>query len=157
MKYSYTYEMKIGQLKIQEEDNAITEITLGTNLFEDEEKKETDLIKKAAGQLEEYFLGERRSFELPLAPKGTEYQKKVWNALCQIPYGETRSYREIAEAIGNPKGCRSIGMANHNNPIIVVIPCHRVIGSNGKLVGYGGGLSVKKFLLELEAKEKKMF
>ena len=94
--------------------------------------------------------GRRREFQLPLAPKGTEFQQKVWKALLDIPYGETRSYGEIARAIGNPKASRAVGMANNRNPIAIIIPCHRVIGSTGKLVGYGGGLDKKEFLLNLE-------
>jgi len=87
---------------------------------------------------------------LPLAPAGTAFMQKVWNALLTIPYGETRSYKEIAIAVGNSKACRAVGMANNRNPISVVIPCHRVIGANGKLVGYGGGLDIKSYLLDLE-------
>ena len=101
-------------------------------------------------QLLEYFEGKRKKFELPLSPDGTVFQKKVWNALLDIPYGEERSYQDIAVAVGSPKGCRAVGMANHNNPIIIVIPCHRVIGKSGKLVGYGGGLDMKERLLSLE-------
>ena len=94
--------------------------------------------------------GKRKSFDLPLKPEGTEFQKKVWNALLDIPYGETRSYKDIAVAIGNPKACRAVGMANNRNPISIIIPCHRVIGANGSLVGYGGGLPIKIELLNLE-------
>jgi len=93
---------------------------------------------------------EETDFDLPLAPRGTPFQLKVWQALTTIPYGETRSYKQIAEQIGNSKACRAVGLANNRNPISIVVPCHRVIGANGKLVGYGGGLDVKKYLLELE-------
>jgi methylated-DNA-[protein]-cysteine S-methyltransferase len=113
---------------------------------------ETSLIKKAAKQLEEYFEGKRKIFNLPIAPQGTEFQLKIWQALKHIPYGETRSYGEIAFNAGNPKACRAVGMANNRNPIVILIPCHRVIGSNGSLTGFGGGLELKKKLLELEAK-----
>lgn len=108
------------------------------------------LLAAAQAQLAEYFAGKRRQFDLPLNPKGTEFQKKVWQALQTIPYGETRTYKDIAEAVGAPKGFRAVGMANHNNPIAIIIPCHRVIGSNGLLTGYAGGLEYKRALLSLE-------
>jgi methylated-DNA-[protein]-cysteine S-methyltransferase len=101
-------------------------------------------------QLAEYSAGERRSFAFPLAPRGTEFERRVWQALTEIPYGETRSYAEIARAIGRPAACRAVGRANGRNPIALVIPCHRVIGSDGSLTGYGGGLELKRFLLDLE-------
>ncbi|MBV8199609.1 MAG: methylated-DNA--[protein]-cysteine S-methyltransferase [Acidobacteria bacterium] len=102
-------------------------------------------------QLAEYFAGERREFALPLAPRGTEFERRVWRALVAIPYGETRSYAEIARTIGHPAACRAVGRANGSNPIALVIPCHRVIGSDGSLTGYGGGLPIKRFLLDLES------
>ena len=101
-------------------------------------------------QLDEYFAGERKVFDIKLAPKGTPFQQSVLAALQDIPYGETRSYGEIAVAIGNPKSVRAVGSANGNNPIALIIPCHRVIGSNGSLTGFGGGLETKRFLLEFE-------
>ncbi|MBP2196921.1 methylated-DNA--[protein]-cysteine S-methyltransferase [Erwiniaceae bacterium L1_54_6] len=105
-------------------------------------------------QLREYFAGERQHFDLPYDTVGTEFQKKVWQALITIPFGETRSYRQIAEQIGNPKAVRAVGAANGKNPLSIVAPCHRVIGSNGKLTGFAGGLAVKAFLLDLEATPK---
>ena len=102
-------------------------------------------------QLKEYFAGERKRFDLPLAPVGTDFQLSVLRALQEIPFGETRSYLEIAERIGNPKAVRAVGSANGNNPIALIIPCHRVIGSNGSLTGFGGGIDAKRFLLELES------
>lgn len=101
-------------------------------------------------QLAEYFAGERNDFDLPLAPRGTEFERRVWQALAAIPYGQTRSYSEVARSIGRPQACRAVGRANGRNPIAVVIPCHRVIGSDGSLTGYGGGLDLKRFLLDLE-------
>lgn len=101
-------------------------------------------------QLKAYFAGERFDFELKLKPKGTPFQLKVWRALCEIPYGRTISYGELARRIGNPAASRAVGLANGSNPISIVIPCHRVIGSNGKLTGYGGGMPVKQLLLDLE-------
>lgn len=101
-------------------------------------------------QLEEYFLGNRRAFTVPIDLQGTSFQKTVWNALLTIPYGETRSYKEVALQIGMPRAVRAIGQANHENPVPIIVPCHRVIGSNGELIGYGGGLSIKEKLLALE-------
>jgi methylated-DNA-[protein]-cysteine S-methyltransferase len=111
------------------------------------ERLKTDVIR----QLQEYFRKERTTFDLPLAPQGTAFQKKVWDELCSIPYGITISYGELAQRIGNPQSVRAVGSANGKNPLPIVIPCHRVIGSNGTLTGYGGGLHIKKFLLELES------
>jgi methylated-DNA-[protein]-cysteine S-methyltransferase len=104
-------------------------------------------------QLQDYFRGELRKFDLPLAMEGTDFQLRVWNALRAIPYGETISYAQLAERIGNPKAVRAVGLANGSNPIPIIIPCHRVIGSDGSLTGFGGGLSTKKKLLDLENKQ----
>lgn len=111
----------------------------------------TPLSDLAAKQLAEYFAGIRKEFDLPLHIQGTEFQKAVWQTLLDIPYGETRSYGEIAAAIGNPKACRAVGMACNRNPIWIIIPCHRVVGHNKSLTGYEGGLPMKKWLLDLEA------
>lgn len=108
------------------------------------------LLREAARQLGDYFAGRRRDFDLPLAPSGTPFQRAVWAALRQIPYGATRSYAEVAQQIGRPKACRAVGLANGRNPLSIVIPCHRVIGASGALVGYGGGLARKTLLLDLE-------
>lgn len=109
-------------------------------------------MTKAADQLAEYFAGRRKEFDLPLNPEGTDFQRKIWNALQKIPFGETRSYKQLAEMAGSGKACRAVGGANNKNPLPVFIPCHRVIGADGSLVGYGGGLKIKQFLLELEKK-----
>lgn len=114
------------------------------------ERQMTPLLTEAIRQLEEYFTGVRREFDLPIKMTGTPFQLEDWQALCTIPYGETRTYGQIAAQIGRPKASRAVGMANHNNPISVIVPCHRVIGAGGKLVGYGGGLDVKEALLSLE-------
>lgn len=111
---------------------------------------ETELLRQAASQLDEYYRGERKTFSLPLKVTGTVFQERVWQALLTIPYGQTRSYGEIAAQVGNPKASRAVGMANNRNPISIIIPCHRVIGSDGKLVGYGGGMHRKVWLLDLE-------
>jgi methylated-DNA-[protein]-cysteine S-methyltransferase len=147
----YFYETIIGLLGIKENGTNITEIYFGKDEISNNiELKESPLIKQTINQLEEYFEGKRKSFDLPFEPKGTEFQKLVWNELLKIPYGETCSYGEIAKRIGNPKASRAIGMANNRNPISIIIPCHRVIGASGKLVGYGGGIDIKEKLLNLE-------
>lgn len=108
------------------------------------------LLQEAARQLAAYFAGKLRRFELPLRPAGTPFQQRVWAALCEIPYGEVRSYGAIAARIGSPKSARAVGRANHGNPLPIVIPCHRVIGASGALTGYGGGLPIKEYLLRIE-------
>ena len=152
MIYSYKYDTEIGTITLSESNGSILELSFKKIEISDNYViQETTLLHNASIQLKEYFLGYRKDFSLPLNPIGTPFQKKVWETLLLIPYGETRSYKEIAILIGNPKACRAIGMANNKNPISLFIPCHRVIGSNGKLVGYGGGLNVKKLLLDLES------
>ena len=150
--YFKIYDTVIGEIIIEESEEKISriEIVNGTEKFEGKEEKETELINKTYIELDEYFNSKRKKFDIPLKIEGTEFQKKVWNALLEIPYGETRSYLDIAKRVGNPKASRAVGMANHNNKIIIIIPCHRVIGSNKKLVGYAGGLDVKEKLLKLE-------
>jgi methylated-DNA-[protein]-cysteine S-methyltransferase len=115
-----------------------------------EQLTKTPLLQKAEEELLEYFAGQRTAFTVPMAPEGTPFQQAVWEALLTIPYGETRTYGEIAKQVGNPKASRAVGMANHQNPLAIFYPCHRVIGAGGKLTGYGGGLPVKAFLLTLE-------
>jgi len=148
------YESKIGRIGIAEKDGSISNVYIsGDKLPEDAQLGETHLLKEAVRQLESYFAGELKEFTLPLKPEGTEFMKKVWSALCEIPYGKTVSYKEIAEKVGVPKGARAVGIANNRNPIPIFIPCHRVIGADGSLTGYGGGLDMKKYLLELEGLE----
>lgn len=119
-----------------------------------EERKECGeqlaLLKQAAKELSEYFQGKRQSFTVPIRTEGTDFQRRVWEALCRIPYGETRTYGEIARQIGSPKGARAVGMACNRNPIMLIVPCHRVVGSDGKLVGFAGGLAMKETLLRME-------
>lgn len=152
MRSIYYYNTEIGKIGIAEKGGLITDILFidPTALQNDYNFGETPVIKKAAKQLREYFLGKRKVFDLPLSINGTPFQTIVWEALISIPYGETRSYKDIAIQIGKNKACRAIGMANNRNTIPIVIPCHRVIGSKGELVGYGGGLEVKQMLLEIE-------
>lgn len=108
------------------------------------------VIEQCKQQLIEYFKGERKEFDVPIKLNGTKYRSEVWQALTTIPYGQTRSYAEIAQQIGKPKAVRAVGGANHNNPISIIVPCHRVIGANGSLTGYGGGLAAKEWLLNHE-------
>ena len=157
MKYFSYCSSPLGDMQMIEENNSLTHLNLSVNQILPADfpkgsitQKDTPLISSAKRQLDEYFQGKRKSFDLPLAPSGTQFQQKVWNALCTIPYGETRSYKEIAAQIQNPTGCRAVGMANNRNPIMIIIPCHRVIGSNGSLVGYAGGLDIKQWLLAHE-------
>ena len=149
MEKIFFYDTPVGKLIIGEENGAITRVTW-TQLPKSYLQEETALIAECRNQLDEYFAGKRKFFDLPLAPKGTTFQQKVWSALQEIPYGEVCTYKDIAVAIYNPKGCQAVGGANGKNPIAIIIPCHRVIGKNGKLVGYAGGMENKKFLLELE-------
>ena len=148
MIYQFTYKTVLGDVTLVEEDGALLAISMQSD--HGGIAQETPLIKDAFRQLSEYLIGERKEFEIPLRMKGTEFQKQVWTALLEIPYGETRSYKQIAETIGNPKGMRAVGMANNRNQLLIVVPCHRVIGANGSLVGYGEGVEMKEFLLRLE-------
>jgi len=146
----FFYRLKGINIGIAEEAAAIAGIFFGTKPPIGFVQAETPVIKKAAAQIEEYLSGKRKRFTLPLVMHGTEFQLAVWRALQDIPYGETRSYKEIAAAIGRPKAVRAVGMANNCNPISIIVPCHRVIGHDGSLVGYGGGLPLKQRLLNLE-------
>jgi len=144
----------VGELELVEDGRGICRLSFGFDPCESEIPiEETPLLKEAQKELEEYFSGTRKTFELPLSFSGTEFQMRDWQALLQIPYGETRTYGEIAAAIGCPKGSRAVGMANRRNPIAILIPCHRVIGADGTLTGYAGknkALHIKEFLLKLE-------
>ncbi len=146
--HSRTYFSPLGPLTLSEENGALTALHFGAGTQDDT----TALLAETARQLDEYFTGRRQDFNLPLCPKGTAFQQKVWQALQQIPFGKTATYKDIAVRIGNPKACRAVGMANHNNPISIIIPCHRVIGCGGSLTGYAGGLDKKQQLLDLEQK-----
>lgn len=174
--YSYI-DSPIGTLKVEECKNAITALHICMN---EEDKTEVDingtdkidikygvgkihttynetaLLQEAKEQLEEYFDGKRREFDLPISLHGTDFQKKVWNVLRSIPYGETLSYGEVALRIGNPKASRAVGGANNKNPVMIIVPCHRVIGADGSLTGFGGGLPAKEYLLALEKGNFKM-
>ncbi len=146
--YYFGRQTPIGKLYISADHNSILAISLNKpDLY----GKETPLIKKAFKELDEYFSGKRKTFDLPLKLNGTEFQKKIWQELIKIPYGKTISYKELAKRAGNENACRAAGMANNKNKIMIVIPCHRVIGSNGNLTGYAFGLEIKKQLLDMEA------
>jgi methylated-DNA-[protein]-cysteine S-methyltransferase len=150
------YKSPVGKLKLIASTKGLSGLLWEGELDERvlfgvlKENKQNKFILKAKKQLDEYFSGERKSFSIALDMKGTEFQKKVWNQLGQIPFGRTKSYKEIAVKIKNPKASRGVGSANRRNPVSIIVPCHRVIGSNGKLTGFAGGLNVKSWLLEFE-------
>lgn len=146
---SLAFETKAGIISVTASGGYITALDFGA-VPDAAASAGNELLLEAKRQLLEYFDGKRREFDLPLKPEGTAFRMKVWQALRGIPYGETRSYAQIAAEIGNPKASRAVGGANHNNPISIIIPCHRVIGASGRMVGYGGGVHIKKLLLELE-------
>jgi methylated-DNA-[protein]-cysteine S-methyltransferase len=147
----------MGPLTVASTDKGVASIRFGADVpsgaAADEESANRDTIQ----QLAEYFEGKRTAFELPLDVEGTAFQKAVWGELLRIPYGETRSYGDIARAIGRPGAARAVGMANHDNPIAVVIPCHRVVGKDGSLTGYAGGLQLKAQLLSIERQHRTLF
>ena len=165
-KHGQVYSYPVGNFYIEEKNGQITMIHflgkeetdcgLERKFYKEQMKEkacedgEPSILLEAARQLGEYLEGRRQTFELPLNPQGTSFQKKVWQALRDIPYGETRTYGQIAKEVGSPKGARAVGMACHNNPIIIVTPCHRVVGANGALTGFACGLEMKEFLLGLE-------
>lgn len=169
MRYGCYVDSPVGMLQIVEKDGELTHVlfcsrvnvkpvteegheilakVLGKKEFFEE--KMTPLLEKTKKELAEYFAGKRKVFDIPLHPEGTAFQMKAWEGLTTIPYGQTRTYKQMAEYAGSPKGYRAIGLANNKNPISIIIPCHRVIGSDGKLVGFGGGLDKKELLINLE-------
>ncbi|MBP6507514.1 MAG: methylated-DNA--[protein]-cysteine S-methyltransferase [Opitutaceae bacterium] len=161
MKHFYkTMKSPVGGLKLVANDSGLAAILWENDdpkrvrLAEPEEAPRHPVLVEAERQLRDYFAGKRKAFSLKLAFAGTEFQRKVWTALTQIPFGETRSYAQIARQIGHPKAVRAVGAANGRNPLSIVAPCHRVIGANGKLTGFAGGLETKAFLLRLEAKRE---
>lgn len=144
------FDTPLGQMALAEESGALTRLFLPGEGIPRLVSRETPLLSKGRDEILAYLRGERRSFDLPLDPMGTPFQQAVWAELRRIPYGETRSYGQVAAGIGKPKAVRAVGQANHRNPLPIFIPCHRVIGASGKLTGYGGGLDLKEKLLELE-------
>ena len=151
MKYKWYQKFPRVKLGFIEDNGAISDIFFEAGSGASGiQLEETPLIKRAVSQLSEYFAGSRKHFDFPISLSGSAFQKSVWDAVAAIPYGETRSYKEIAVQIGSHRAARAVGMANNRNPIVIVIPCHRVIGHNGSLTGYGGGLDIKAYLLDLE-------
>lgn len=146
------HQSPVGPLTLMSNGKALThcEFENPRYPFEKAPRGEDPIIAKARKQLDAYFAGKLKAFDLPLAPQGTDFQQRVWKALLKIPYGATRSYGQQALAIGSPKAVRAVGLANGRNPIAIIIPCHRVIGANGSLTGYGGGMARKQLLLDLE-------
>ena len=146
----YQFDTPFGWMAVGGEGDVLTRLWLPNQAVPRIASHPTPLLLRAEEQLSAYFSGARRAFDLPLAPEGTPFQRKVWAALRQIPWGETRTYRDIAAAVGCPRGFRAVGMANHRNPLPIFVPCHRVVGSDGSLTGYAGGLELKRALLALE-------
>lgn len=146
------YHSPFGDMELTYEEDAVTALKMAEKKAAGEAPE--GLALKVFRELDEYFEGKRKTFDIPLRTHGTAFQEKVWAALRAIPYGEVRSYKEVAEAIGHPRAYRAVGMANNANPIFIIVPCHRVIGSDGSLTGYGGGLPMKKALLSLEKKHR---
>lgn len=146
----YIEHEKLGLIIIKSNELGISELSFYKNQKQMETENETPLIKKCKNQLNEYFEGKRTKFNLPLSIAGTDFQKKVWSELQNIPFGETVSYQDIAVKIEKPKACRAVGGANNKNKIGIIIPCHRVVGKNGSLTGYAGGIDKKMYLLNLE-------
>ena len=154
MKNAFFFETKIGKLSLCQENNVITKLYFNNNAPLDFTNHKTALLEEAAYQIQAYLAGTLKVFSFPYQAKGTAFQKKVWSSLLTIPYGETRSYKDIATLINRPTAYRAVGSANNKNQLPLIIPCHRVIGSDQTLVGYAGGLKIKEFLLRLEAKNR---
>jgi methylated-DNA-[protein]-cysteine S-methyltransferase len=154
-----TMESPLGLMAVSAVDEGVTYVHMGVEEMKDAwgPEEATPVLEAAVDQLEAYFAGDLKEFDLPLAAQGTAFQHRVWAELCRIPYGETVSYLDIAVRLGDRKAVRAVGLANGRNPIAIVVPCHRVIGSNGKLTGYAGGLWRKERLLNLERGEPALF
>jgi len=156
-------ESPVGKLKLVASDRGLTAILWEKDdpsrvrLSEMIEDRQHPVLVETEQQLGEYFTGKRKTFTVPLDLRGTRFQQNVWEALCSIPFGETRSYGQLAEQLGNPRATRAVGAANGRNPISIIVPCHRVIGSSGKLTGFAGGLETKACLLKLEQKDATLF
>lgn len=147
----WMFETTLGTMAVGEENGAIVRLYLPNQPMPRLMPHKTPLLERVEEQILEYLNGQRQVFDLPLAPVGTPFQQRVWKNLLEIPYGRTVSYGEIAKAIGSPRAARAIGMANHHNPVPILIPCHRVVGAKGQLTGYAGGLELKQVLLTLES------
>jgi methylated-DNA-[protein]-cysteine S-methyltransferase len=156
MKYTYI-DSPIGALLVTRDEGGITGLDLPKARYprriQDDWERDDAAFGDVRTQLSEYFAGTRQQFDLPLNARGNAFQHEVWQALSEIPYGETTSYGKVAASIGHPDGARAVGVANGQNPIPIVVPCHRVIGADGSLTGYGGGLPAKRWLLDHEARQ----
>ena len=157
MFFTYLNDTPVGKLLIAGDEQGLRHVSFGKSHFSapvttpgDDWELNEKRLKEAVRQLNAYFSGKLRAFDVPLAAEGTAFQRRVWKTLCKVRYGTTASYSEIAKSVGNPAAARAVGMANGRNPIAIIVPCHRIIGSSGKLVGYGGGLLYKQTLLKLE-------
>lgn len=161
MTNTYTFKSPIGSLRISEENNKLTHLYVIQNecdlTLSHPHEFHSDFLYEAYTQVNEYFAGKRQNFNLPTSFHGTAFQQQVWRELQKIPYGETRSYQDIAIGIGNPKAVRAVGQANNKNSILIVVPCHRVIHKNGDITGFGCGMDVKKYLLDLEKNKMNLF
>lgn len=152
MRKRKTIQSPLGSLTLVEEDGALVQLSFDGYTVLESEEVDSPLLREAERQLASYFAGQLQVFSLPLCTRGTPFQEKVWCALQKIPYGETRTYGELAAMIGQPTVARAVGGANHRNPLAIIIPCHRVVAAHGGLGGYGGGLDKKQWLLALEEK-----
>ncbi len=158
MEYTWIEKTPVGRILVAVDNDGLKYVQFRDDdsvaeLIQEDWVRNDRALKTVVQQLQAYFAGKLSQFDVPLAPEGTSFQKKVWKALCKVKFGATASYGDIARSIGNPAACRAVGLANGRNPIAIIIPCHRIIGTNGKLVGYGGGLDRKKTLLSLEGIE----
>ena len=156
-RFFYRVSTEMGQFGLVASETELTHLFFdGETPRFDTTEQATPLLRQAAAELQQYLSGKRQQFTVPLDPAGTEFFRRAWQALIAIPYGETRSYQQIAAMIGNAKACRAVGLANNRNPLPIFIPCHRVIGANQKLTGYRGGLPLKQTLLELEQRHARI-
>jgi methylated-DNA-[protein]-cysteine S-methyltransferase len=151
MTWTLIDDTPVGPLRLDADGDGLTGLHFGLGTPAGERDDDAPVLRAAAEQLAEYFAGERRHFDLPLAPRGTPFQQSVWAQLRLIPYGTTVTYGEIARRLGSPNACRAVGLANGRNPISIIVPCHRVVGANGSLTGFGGGMPAKRTLLDLES------
>ncbi len=151
MQYYYEYDTELGLMSIIEEKNKIIELSINKTI-KDAQKVETNLINQTYKEIQEYLNGKRIKFDIPILIRGTEFQKKVWKKLISVPYGEVVSYKFIATQLGNPNSSRAVGNACNKNPLLIIVPCHRILGSDKSLKGFAAGIGIKEKLLKLEAK-----
>ncbi len=150
MQYYYEYDTELGLMSIIEEKNKIIELSINKTI-KDAQKVETNLINQTYKEIQEYLNGKRIKFDIPILIRGTEFQKKVWKKLISVPYGEVVSYKFIATQLGNPNSSRAVGNACNKNPLLIIVPCHRILGSDKSLKGFAAGIGIKEKLLKLEA------